>query len=419
MTDHELHLLACIILDNNVIETAVLSGIQDKWFDNHLYKHIWNGMVEHYNSKGEINFVWISDYLRETRKITNTLFLSNEISQILLPEHEVISAVEIMRRNYQRKELSQTINNIQRRINKEHPDMLINELVEKLTASKTVSKDEKDVNVMGEIIKRLNRSVEIPTGFPRLDFITKGIEGGALWMIGGYTSNGKTAFVLNIAVNIAKNSNPVTIFTTEMNEVLLTERLATMFSGVNRNASLSLTQGEKDCFLHGVKQAQDLPIHICYTMSLSNIRLQIQKKKSKLYIVDYIQMILPDKPIDNEVKRLGYIVRELEVLSKAYDVCIIATSQFHRLSRDQKSQTPTLSSFRGSGEIEENTDIAILLFYQYQQETDEKKQKEWEKEGKDRIINMSVKKNRLHGIPCSGNIMLEFNRKNLRMNEVE
>jgi replicative DNA helicase len=91
-------------------------------------------------------------------------------------------------------------------------------------------------------------------------------------------------------------------------------------------------------------------------------------------------------------------------------VCIIATSQFNRSNDD----VPTLSSYRGSGEIEENTDIGILMYYPYQQATFEKKQ-EIKDADKDKIINVAVQKNRIHGL--TGTISFEFDPKTMRMKE--
>ena len=222
--------------------------------------------------------------------------------------------------------------------------------------------------------------------------------------------NGKTTFVLNIAHNLAKTDQHVTVFSTEMIKKHLIQRFATMISGVNPSTAPALTHGEKEAFKYGVHMALEYPVAMIPTLSLPTIRMAMQKRESLLYIVDYLQMIDPGKDLDSEVKRLGYIVREFERLSKQYDVCIMVTSQFSR----NRDDVPRLSSYRGSGEIEENTDIGVLMYYPFQQATFED-QREIKEQGKDNVINVSVQKNRIHGL--TGFIKFDFDRSNMRMKE--
>lgn len=407
--DHEIQLIACCLLDNEVIKIAIAAGIQPDWFTSKLNQNVWQEMVKRFEMEKSVDLVWVDNYERITTGRTELVFIE-ATHNVLSPKSEVMSAIEIMKRDYLRNQVSDILSNVSRRLNCEDPDVLISEMIEKLDQLKQDNDGESVEDIKEKIIEELKRGIECPTHFSRLDYLVKGIEPGVLWVIGGHTSNGKTTFALNLAYNLAQNSHPVTFFSTEMSKELLTKRVTTMISGINPSIASSLTEEEKEAYIKELPNAQNLPIEMYSTLSLPEIRMTIQKKKSRLYIVDYIQMIHPGIPFENEVKKLGYIVRELERLTKEYNVCIIATSQFNR----SKGDVPTLSSYRGSGEIEENTDIGILMYYPYQQAPFEKQQKIRD-EGKDNIINLSVQKNRIHGL--TETISFEFDPKTMRMKE--
>lgn len=407
--NYEIQLIACCLLDNELIKIAMSKGVQPGWFNDELNQRVWTEMVKRFEMGKSVDIVWADNYERTTTGRTELVFIE-ATHNVLSPKSEVMSAIEIMKRDYMKTQISDILSNVSRRLNCEDPDALISEMIEKLDQLKQGNNGESVEDIKEKIVEELKRGIECPTHFSRLDYLVKGIEPGVLWVIGGHTSNGKTTFALNLAYNLAQNSHPVTFFSTEMSKKLLTKRVTTMISGINPSIASSLTEEEKEAYIKELPNALNLPIEMYSTLSLPEIRMTIQKKKSRLYIVDYIQMIHPGIFFENEVKKLGYIVRELERLTKEYNVCIIATSQFNR----SKDGAPTLSSYRGSGEIEENTDIGILMNYPYQQAPFEKKQ-EIKDADKDKIIMVAVQKNRIHGL--TGTISFEFDPKIMRMKE--
>jgi replicative DNA helicase len=369
-------------------------------------------MFERHNNAEKCDIVWADNYIREKTNY-NTLAIAEEVNNILSPKDEAMSAIEIIKRNDLKARFYSLLVDTTRRLHEEDPTLLRNEIVDKLTQMRdTTNENELAADIEEQIIAELNRGIEFPTGFGQLDYHVKGIEPGVLWVVGGGTSNGKTTFVLNLALKQIKRDHQVTVFSTEMIKKHLIRRFATMISGVNPSTSASLTTGEKAAFEYGVHMALDYPVELVSTISLPTIRMTVQKRKSLLYVVDYLQMIDPGKHIESEVTRLGFIVRELEKLTKQYDVCIVVTSQFSR----NRDDVPRLSSYRGSGEIEENTDIGILMYYPYQQASFEEQQ-DIKDAGKDNIINLSVQKNRIHGL--TGHIKFKFDRKTMRMEETE
>ena len=77
----------------------------------------------------------------------------------------------------------------------------------------------------------------IPTGFIDLDYKTSGFQPSDLILIAARPSMGKTAFVLNVAQNMAfKEGKTVAIFSLEMSKEQLVNRLFSLESKVDSQA---------------------------------------------------------------------------------------------------------------------------------------------------------------------------------------
>ena len=80
----------------------------------------------------------------------------------------------------------------------------------------------------------------------------------------------------------------------------------------------------------------------------------------EVFGVDYLQLMSIDDKKSTREEILGTITRTLKNLAKELDVLIIILSQ---LKRDVKQgHVPTLNRLRGSGQIEEAVDVALLIY---------------------------------------------------------
>lgn len=402
----------CLLFPEKIDE-AVLMNITPDYLISNEATVLYDGILTRRREGKPIDNVWAMEYLKHRTGNACAVEIADCIGDIV-HKHQFATAVEQLIDRHQRRRLTQLFSEAHQRLQANSPHKVLEYMRSEMNKTLPSAPPEQDVVAM--IRKRLDKDGVIQTGIPKLTWMTKGIEEGVLWVLGGWTSHCKTQLSLNIALEVARQDTPVTIFSTEMDETALVWRLATIVSGINPSLMESITDEEKDGFMASVAQVKTLPIHVCKTLSLSNIRISIRQKKSCLYVVDYIQMICPDKDMESDVKRLGYIVRELELMSKEYNSCVIATSQFNRpLKKDGETAQPTLSNYRGSGEIEENTDIGLLLYYPYQMASFDRKKKLAE-QGEDRLLQLCVSKNRIHGL--TGVIDLDFDRNTMRIKEM-
>ena len=96
-----------------------------------------------------------------------------------------------------------------------------------------------------------------------------------------------------------------------------------------------------------------------------------------LVIIDYLQLITRTEFKDNEVQALDAITRQLKVIAGELGVPVILLSQLSREADKgnkggQRGRVPELSELRGSGAIEQNADVVLLLHKQSRDSTEAK-----------------------------------------------
>lgn len=406
MTPHELTLLSVCLLENRYIDKAILTGLNSDWFTVDLYKTLWTGIVNAHNKGKVIDILWATDFLKEkTGKIH--LFLSKGIGQVgSLTEFD--TAIEIMRKQYNRRQVSNIITNAQRRLYADDPITITDTMINELTGVREAGTTQPQENVEDVIKERISTGIKISTGYHKLDHMTRGIE-PYVWIIAGDSGHLKTTMALNIIYNVAEKEHPVHIFSGEMGRALLVEKLAIMRSGMNTRYGIPTEQ--REFFMRNVREVNEMPITITETVSLPQMRIEISKRKADLYIIDYLQKIKSDKKDGTREQVISDITNELTRLRTEHKVCIMAISSLTKYNREEGG-APTLKNLKDSGSIEYDADYILFLFYKHRLNVFSR---EKEDKVKERILKGFLAKNRISGI--EEDIMFDYNKQNLRITE--
>jgi replicative DNA helicase len=177
---------------------------------------------------------------------------------------------------------------------------------------------------------------------------------------------GKTALACQIVTANAEAGNPVGVFSVEMSKWDLGRRfLASGTSlGANRIRHPRLIQREQwkelaECGA-GVS-AWPVAIDDSGTLRIEQLlaraRLLIQRKKVKLIIVDYLQLIQAE-PRDIR-ERVGKVADALRQLAKPERIPVVLLSQLRRPAN--VNDPPTMIDLKESGDIEAHAHMVLLL----------------------------------------------------------
>lgn len=187
----------------------------------------------------------------------------------------------------------------------------------------------------------------IPTGFQSIDQILNGgFHSKSLNIIAARPGMGKTAFALQLAVNMAKNSGKSVCFLTlEMT----TEQL-------NRRVKELIQKGEK------LSESS-----ILFVDSASITPNQIRKKLSSIQdlgavFLDYVQLMEPNNGHVQGIENSCMIIRELKLIADDFGIPVIGLSQLRRTVEDRQDRRPALHDFLAKDAIEQYADTVLFLY---------------------------------------------------------
>ena len=223
----------------------------------------------------------------------------------------------------------------------------------------------------------------IATGFYDLDYNTSGLQSSDLILIAARPSMGKTAFVLNLAQNIAiKNKVPTAIFSLEMSKDQLVNRILSMESKVDSQMirTGNLNTGDWEKLIESAGVISDAPLFIDDTpgITISELRSKCRKYKLEkglgLVIIDYLQLMNGNRRTESRQQEISDISRALKSLARELDVPVIALSQLSRACEQRPDHRPMLSDLRESGAIEQDADVVMFIYRDdyYNKDTEKK-----------------------------------------------
>lgn len=211
----------------------------------------------------------------------------------------------------------------------------------------------------------------IPTGFTDLDYRTAGMQPSDLVLIAARPSMGKTAFVLNIAQNVAfKEDKTVAIFSLEMSKEQLVNRMFSLESRVDaqrlRTGQLTDEDWEKLIESAGVIGRSHLIIDDTPGISISELRSKCRKYKLEhnlsMIIIDYLQLMSGSGRSDSRQQEISDISRSLKSVARELNVPVLALSQLSRAVEQRPDHRPMLSDLRESGAIEQDADVVMFIY---------------------------------------------------------
>ncbi|MDH5636879.1 MAG: DnaB-like helicase C-terminal domain-containing protein, partial [Nitrospinota bacterium] len=93
-------------------------------------------------------------------------------------------------------------------------------------------------------------------------------------------------------------------------------------------------------------------------------RLQAEKGRLDLIVVDYLQLMDSRGKVESRVQEVSGITRSLKMLAKELDVPVVVISQLSRKVEDRVGgqKRPQLSDLRESGSIEQDADVVLFVY---------------------------------------------------------
>ncbi|MGO1225015.1 MAG: replicative DNA helicase, partial [Leuconostoc falkenbergense] len=237
---------------------------------------------------------------------------------------------------------------------------------------------------LDEAVKNDSDVVGLSTGFPEMDKITHGFRNDQMIVFGARPAVGKTAFVLNIARNVAKNEQvPVVIFEMEMSATDIVGRLLAGEGSIDSNhlTTGQMTQEDWQALTLAMQSLAQMQIYMDDTagIKINQISAKLHQLERDLLnemspedrvqnphpiglvVIDYLGLIESNNT-ESRQQAVSEVSRSIKKLAKELSTPIIALAQLSRGVEQRTDKRPILSDLRDSGSIEQDADIVAFLY---------------------------------------------------------
>jgi replicative DNA helicase len=425
--------LGSIIIDPEaLIEVADFLRAEDFYRDAH--RTIYEVILSLYNRREQADFITICDALERRNKLEavggagyitslinrvptsgNVLYYGRIVERTATLRRLITASGEIAALAYQTEDdvnavverAEQLIFEITQRANSMSADASLSQLLSVY------------MNKLDQLSSQRGRLVGVPTGFTDLDRLMGGFRKSDLIVLAARPSIGKTSCALSIAHQAAlKYGQRIGIFSLEMSQEQLVERLVAMETGINlqRLNTGNIEDEEWAKIVQAMGVLSEAAIRVDGTSVLSPMQMRsrarrwVQEEGIDLVIVDYMQLMQPTdttkRRIENRVLIIDEISRNLKLLARELNIPILVLAQLSRAVENRASKVPQLSDLRESGGIENNADIVMFIY------RDEVYNPETERRGYADII---VAK---HRNGPTGQVVLRFEAETTRFRDV-
>lgn len=239
--------------------------------------------------------------------------------------------------------------------------------------------------VYDEILKARQRGGEvlgISTGYRDLDKLTQGLHATNLFILAARPAMGKTAFALNMALDIALKQrreqhergsmqHGVLIFSLEMGREELVQRLLSTRGriGLTQLRKGELSPDDEIALRDASAELSELRLFIDDTPAITAVDVRARAKRMQmngpldLIVVDYLQLMRGTGGAkQSREQEISEISRNLKAIAKELHCCVMALSQLNRGVEQRQDKRPMMSDLRESGAIEQDADVIAFIY---------------------------------------------------------
>ena len=211
----------------------------------------------------------------------------------------------------------------------------------------------------------------IPVRFsPTIQSLTGGMQPGHLWVIGGFSSTGKSAVAVNILVDVLASGKSAMVVSPEMTQEQYVIRLLSALSMVpQRHIRDRLPMDlEKTAAIAAAEKGlarSSLKVYD-YIYRIQDVRSQAQRMQETtgldVLVIDFIQLLRASTG-DFSFGDMTEIILELQQMAKDLRCTVVAFSQVsNEMAKwDSQGGDENFYAFKGSGAIKDAADFAFML----------------------------------------------------------
>lgn len=390
----------------------IVEIVKEKDFYKNSCKIIFSEMFNLYNLEGKIDELLIIENLKK-KDLLDVIGGEDALFNLIQSAPTTANAMEyakIVKEKSVRRDLINAGEKITQMAYRGYDEIeKILDISESMIFEIAESKEKKDIVSLKELanvkVKNLDKNSEyksglrgISSGFRDYDSLTSGFHGSDLIILAARPAMGKTAFALNLALNVAKSGKHVLLYSLEMGNEQLFDRLLAIESKVELKTIRdgNLKGHELTAVGDGMGRLAEMPIYISDSSSVNILEIKAVARRLKsegkldFMLIDYLQLINPSEGSrKSREQEISEISRSLKIIAKELDIPVVTLSQLSRSVEQRHDKRPILSDLRESGAIEQDADMVMFLY----------REKYYMKDEATQVDNMSIPKEYISDVP--------------------
>ncbi|MCI1593072.1 replicative DNA helicase [Heyndrickxia oleronia] len=249
----------------------------------------------------------------------------------------------------------------------------------------------------------------VPTGLKILDSMTNGFQDSELTIIAARPSMGKTDILIHFAKQAGWQGYLPCIFSLEMPEEKITDRLIASTGNFNRmkmrDPYNQLTEKQKDAWSFIIGRVADTNVQIFDDsgQSVAEIRAKTRKmihsfpNLKPIIFIDYLTLIRPVEFYGGNANlQVSEISRDLKAMAKDLKCPVVTLAQLSRSVESRQDKRPMMSDIRDSGSVEQDADLIMFLY----------REKYYNSDSSDDTLEIIARKNRNGPV---GTVLTKYN----------
>jgi replicative DNA helicase len=375
--DAERNLIGLTLLDGSIPVAARELATTDFFDPNH--RAVWSAFLELEEGRQEIECLSALEIVKKNNPKIAEVFSVSELTDTtfgMVPrtnETVFVSKIKLAaHKRFLMRELSAQIENLST-----GGAETLTTLKRKLDELEIAGDERGRFTPLGEILERdvkpaladLSRGItnRISTGFDSIDHnIGGGFTLSDVVVVAALPSAGKSSFVLQLAVNIAKQNIPVAFVSGEMSDKENGLRLLSQAAKViNLNSATHIGENEHKYLTKWADELKQLPIYFdSKTSDLQSIgrslRLLVEQMGVKVLVIDYIQLFKTSRyDRTSRTERIAECSQEVKRIAMEYGIAVIEVAQFNR--EGAKSLKTSMFDLEGSGQLEKDASLVFII----------------------------------------------------------
>ena len=235
-----------------------------------------------------------------------------------------------------------------------------------------------------EKVRSSGVSPGVKTGIAPLDDLTGGLFPSEMIVVAGRPGMGKTAIVITIMMNMARENYAGLFFSLEMDDEQISHRMLSAQDNLMREPReykipyLEIRRGKlrddrMERLILAQREIARWPLFLDCEPSISISQIAVrarrfvqEKRRAGMSVgavmIDYLGLVAGVGRAESREREVSNISGAIKALAKELEIPVIVLAQLNRQAEGRDNKRPQLSDLRDSGSIEQDADAVIGLF---------------------------------------------------------